>query len=130
VFNVGGPEVLVILLLALIVLGPSRLPDAARQLGKARAEIRRLSSGFQDEIRHAFDEETTSAAQARTTGTTSGPPAGIEPSGVSAATAAAGPERVAQTSVPTSPEPAPPDKPARRRREPLRAERRPADTPD
>ena len=129
-FNVGGPEVLVILLLALIVLGPSRLPDAARQLGRARAEIRRLSSGFQDEIRHAFDEETATAAHARTTGTTSGPPAGIEPAGVSAATAAAGPEQVAQTPASTTPEPATSDKPVRRRREPLRAERRPADTAD
>jgi sec-independent protein translocase protein TatB len=124
VFNVGGPEVLVILLLALIVLGPSRLPDAARQLGRARAEIRRLSTGFQDEIRHAFDDETASAAQARTTGTTSAPPAGIEPSAVAAATAAAGPEQVPTTPVPTAQ-----DKP-RRRREPLRAERRSSDSPD
>ena len=34
-FNVGGGELLVILLIALIVLGPQRLPDAARQIGKA-----------------------------------------------------------------------------------------------
>ena len=32
-FNVGGGEVLVIALIALIVLGPQRLPDAARQVG-------------------------------------------------------------------------------------------------
>ena len=63
-FNVGGPEVLVILLLALIVLGPQRLPEAARQLGRARAELRKLSTGFQQELRTAFDEETDAAAKA------------------------------------------------------------------
>lgn len=54
--NVGGWEVMVILLLALIVLGPSRLPDAARQVGKAMAEVRKLSTGFQQEVRSAFEE--------------------------------------------------------------------------
>ena len=46
-FNIGGGEVLVILLLALIVLGPQRLPEAARQVGKVMGELRRMSSGFQ-----------------------------------------------------------------------------------
>jgi sec-independent protein translocase protein TatB len=54
-FNIGGGEVLVIALVALIVLGPQRLPDAARQAGKAMSELRRLSSGFQNEIKGAFD---------------------------------------------------------------------------
>lgn len=55
-FNVGGGEVLVIAFIALIVLGPQRLPDAARQAGKAIGELRRLSSGFQNELRDAFSE--------------------------------------------------------------------------
>ena len=38
-FNIGGGEVLVIALIALIVLGPQRLPDAARQVGKAMGEL-------------------------------------------------------------------------------------------
>lgn len=54
-FNIGGGEILVIALVALIVLGPQRLPDAARQAGKAIGELRRLSSGFQNEIKGAFD---------------------------------------------------------------------------
>jgi sec-independent protein translocase protein TatB len=54
-FNIGGGELIVIMLLALIVLGPKRLPDAARQIGKAMADLRRLSSGFQNEIRSAID---------------------------------------------------------------------------
>ena len=55
-FNVGGPEVLVILLVALIVLGPSKLPEAARQVGRAMTEFRRMSSGFQQELRDALQE--------------------------------------------------------------------------
>jgi Tat protein translocase TatB subunit len=55
-FNVGGGEVLVIALIALIVLGPSRLPDAARQAGKVMADLRRISTGFQNEVRTAFDQ--------------------------------------------------------------------------
>jgi Tat protein translocase TatB subunit len=54
-FNVGGPEVLVILLVALIVLGPQQLPKAVRSVGNVMAELRRMSSGFQEEIRNALD---------------------------------------------------------------------------
>jgi sec-independent protein translocase protein TatB len=54
-FNVGGGELLVIALVALLVLGPQRLPEAARTLGKVVGEVRRLSSGFQREVRDAFE---------------------------------------------------------------------------
>jgi sec-independent protein translocase protein TatB len=55
VFNVGGGELLVILLIALLVLGPDRLPGFARKAGKVLGEVRRISSGFQSEIRQAMD---------------------------------------------------------------------------
>ena len=58
-FNIGGGELLVIMLIALIVLGPQRLPDAARQVGKTMGDLRRLSIGFQNEIRSALDRPTT-----------------------------------------------------------------------
>lgn len=54
-FNIGGGELIVILLIALIVLGPQRLPDAARQIGKTMGELRRLSSGFQNEMKQALE---------------------------------------------------------------------------
>ena len=56
-FNVGGGELIVIMLIALIVLGPKRLPDAARQIGKAMGDLRRLSTGFQNEVRTALHTE-------------------------------------------------------------------------
>ncbi len=43
-----------ILVVALLVLGPNRLPEAARQVGRAMAEMRRMSAGFQAEIRDAM----------------------------------------------------------------------------
>ena len=53
--SLGPAEILVILVVALIVLGPKRLPEAGRQVGRAIAEVRKWSQGFQDEIRSAVD---------------------------------------------------------------------------
>lgn len=64
-FNVGTPELLVILLVALIVLGPNKLPDAARQVGKFMGEFRRMSSGFQNELRDAMQEPVSSTGDGR-----------------------------------------------------------------
>lgn len=55
-FNLSGSEVIVILLLALVVLGPEKLPEAMRRAGKAYADLKRMSSGFQQEFRAAMDE--------------------------------------------------------------------------
>ena len=55
-FNVSGPELLVVLLVALIVLGPEKLPEMARKIGNITAELRRISNGFQAEVRDAFQE--------------------------------------------------------------------------
>ncbi|HEX9970008.1 MAG TPA: Sec-independent protein translocase protein TatB [Acidimicrobiales bacterium] len=57
--NLGFTEILVVLIVALIVLGPNRLPGAARQLGKALQEFRRVSNDFQTEVRDAFSEPGT-----------------------------------------------------------------------
>src|SRR3954451_20437612 len=47
---------MVILLVALVVLGPDKLPDAIRRVGRVYGELRRMSNGFQAELRDAFDE--------------------------------------------------------------------------
>jgi sec-independent protein translocase protein TatB len=77
-FNIGGGELIVILLIALIVLGPQRLPDAARQLGKAMSDLRRLSSGFQNEMKQALetaDDPKRIAARRNVLGREEVPPA-------------------------------------------------------
>jgi sec-independent protein translocase protein TatA len=55
--NVGPLEIALVAIIALIVLGPARLPDAARSLGRGMREFRSaLSSGAEDED-HDEDEE-------------------------------------------------------------------------
>lgn len=46
-FGLGTSEILVILLVALLVLGPQKLPGLARTLGKTLGEFRRVSTEFQ-----------------------------------------------------------------------------------
>lgn len=55
-FNLSGSEIVVILLLALIVLGPEKLPEAIRKFGRVYSEIRKISNGFQSEFKNAFEE--------------------------------------------------------------------------
>jgi Tat protein translocase TatB subunit len=50
-FGIGMPELLLILALALIVLGPKKLPELARALGKGMAELRRATDEIKDEFR-------------------------------------------------------------------------------
>ncbi len=54
-FNLQGGEIIIIVLLALVVLGPEKLPDAMRKAGRMYAELRKLSSGFQEEFRKAAE---------------------------------------------------------------------------
>lgn len=57
--NIGTPEILIVLIVALLVLGPQRLPQAARQFGKAMAEFRRVTGGLQAEMRDAMSSIET-----------------------------------------------------------------------
>jgi len=55
---VGGlisAKVLVVLVIALVVLGPEKLPEATRTMGRWLAEARRITTGFSEEVRSAFD---------------------------------------------------------------------------
>jgi sec-independent protein translocase protein TatB len=85
VFNLGGPEIMVILLMALIVLGPQKLPEAARTVGRFTAEVRRMSQGFRSEMKSAFDAAEEADARAK------------------------GDALVARSTEPDSPEPASPE---------------------
>lgn len=56
VFNFSGSEIVFLLLLALIILGPEKLPEAVRKFGKTYAELKKMSNGFQSELKQALDE--------------------------------------------------------------------------
>lgn len=64
-FNIGGAELLVIMLIALIVLGPDKLPEAARKFGNVLSELRRMSRGFRQELEGALDVNTEVEARNR-----------------------------------------------------------------
>ena len=113
-FNIGGGELLVILLIALIVLGPQRLPDAARQVGKTMGDLRRLSSGFQNEMKSALDtaDDPNRVATRRNVLAKDGSSAEAPPSPTADAVAAvssqpaAGPERSKRRTLTAEPVPA------------------------
>ena len=54
--SLTGGEVLIILLIALMVLGPERLPETARSIGQLVAKARRMTSGLQSEVREVLDD--------------------------------------------------------------------------
>jgi TatA/E family protein of Tat protein translocase len=49
-FGIGLPELLIILVVALIVFGPKKLPDLARSLGKGMAEFKKATDDFKSTI--------------------------------------------------------------------------------
>jgi sec-independent protein translocase protein TatB len=63
-FGIGMPELLLILALALIVLGPKKLPELARALGKGMAEFRRATDELKDELKQMEHEIEESSAGA------------------------------------------------------------------
>jgi sec-independent protein translocase protein TatB len=56
VFNLQGSEIIVILLLALVILGPEKLPDAVRKFAQTYGELKKMGNGFQSELRSVLDE--------------------------------------------------------------------------
>jgi len=64
-FGLGMPEILVILVVALVVLGPKRLPELARTLGKAMAEFRRQSSDIMEDFQHQMRVEDDAVQRAK-----------------------------------------------------------------
>jgi sec-independent protein translocase protein TatB len=60
VLNFSPEKLMLVGLIALIVLGPTRLPQAARSAGRLMAQLRQMSEGFQHEVRGALQEPVDS----------------------------------------------------------------------
>lgn len=55
-FNIGFPELLIILVIALIVFGPNRLPELAKGFGKAMGEFKKATEGMKESIRNEIGD--------------------------------------------------------------------------
>jgi TatA/E family protein of Tat protein translocase len=92
-FNIGAPELIIILIIALVVIGPGRLPDVGAALGKSIREFRKASSDLSEATR--VDTSPTPPAAVGTAPAPSAAPAPTpEPPSVT-------------TSAPTVPAPVP-----------------------
>jgi TatA/E family protein of Tat protein translocase len=59
-FGLGFGELLIILIMALLFVGPKKLPELARGLGKAIGEFQKATKAFSQEIAQASNNETDS----------------------------------------------------------------------
>jgi Tat protein translocase TatB subunit len=58
VLNIGTFEILIIILIALLVIGPAGIPKFARTLGKMFSKVRDVTDGFKNEIERNIREES------------------------------------------------------------------------
>ena len=56
-FGIGLPELMVIIVVAIVVFGPDRLPDFARQAGRMVRQVRKFTESARDEIREELGPE-------------------------------------------------------------------------
>ena len=113
-FGIGMPELILIAVVALIVLGPKKLPDLAKSLGRAVREFRKATSELKEtlqvdnefsEVKKAFSDFHSDVNQTiQSEIKTEAPPAGQAPPAVEAPPATAAP------AAPASAEPSSADK--------------------
>jgi sec-independent protein translocase protein TatB len=64
--SLGPEKIILILVVALIVFGPHRLPDIARQVGAAMRELRKMQDTVRDELEHVMHPDFLAPGSATT----------------------------------------------------------------
>lgn len=62
-FNIGMQELILIIIIALLVVGPKRLPDVAKSLGRGLAEFRRTAEDVTDSIKGTLQDSESEPPQ-------------------------------------------------------------------
>ena len=78
--NIGAPELIIILVIALLILGPGKLPEVGSSLGKSIREFRKASTDIQESVKVDVDTSPLPATPA---------PSATAPAAPAAAVAAA-----------------------------------------
>ncbi len=97
-FGIGPGELIIVLIIALVLLGPARLPDVAQSLGKSLREFRKAAGDISDAAKVDVSTEPTTAPMA--------PPTPTPPPVLGVPVPPVTPE--AQTAVPAPSTPVPP----------------------
>lgn len=63
--GLGGPELMMVLFIILLLFGANKLPELARGLGRATREFKKATSGVEEEIRTAMAEKPESSEDAK-----------------------------------------------------------------
>lgn len=62
-WTLGGPEMVVIFVVILLLFGAKKIPELARGFGKSMGEFKKARQEFEDEIKHAEAEAQTTEAE-------------------------------------------------------------------
>jgi Tat protein translocase TatB subunit len=64
-FGIGMQELIIIAIIALIVVGPKKLPDLAKTLGKGFSEFRKATDGITDDLKQTLQDENEKKDESR-----------------------------------------------------------------
>ncbi|HEU4672517.1 MAG TPA: twin-arginine translocase TatA/TatE family subunit [Candidatus Limnocylindrales bacterium] len=106
-FNIGPLELIIVLVIALLVLGPGKLPEVGSALGKSIREFRKAATDVQDATRLDSPAQQPAQPAAVAQPSTTAPVAGAAPSAPAAPASPTAPDAVHPVGAPVSTAPAP-----------------------